>query len=117
MRASWLLALVALQPSASKVSVRFHEPVVLSGRFANPEHAAVSLPTPPHRRPAASLADRYAYRQSPWEPATIDGNESIGCDSYHALSPRHLFGQVRPAPSPHRQRPDRDAGCAGAATV
>ena len=47
---AFLLAL-ALQPSASKVSVRFHEPVVLSGRFANPEHAAVSLPTPLWRTP------------------------------------------------------------------
>ena len=85
-------------------------PVVLSGSFANPEHAAVSLPTPPHDDAWWSCWQPphcccYAYRQSPWEPATIDGNESIGCDSYHALSPRHLFGQVRPAPPPPTSPP------------
>ena len=107
MMRAWLLGL-ALQPSASKVSVSFHEPVVLSGRFANPEHAAVSPPTPPHDawwscwQPPHCCC--YASRQRPWEPATIDGNESIGCDSYHALSPRHLFGQV-PRPFPPIPRP------------
>jgi hypothetical protein len=38
------------------VTVRFHEPVVLRGAFENPQRA-----------------------KKPWEPSTIDGNNSIGC--------------------------------------
>jgi hypothetical protein len=68
--AALLLVMGAQMLPHAAVKLHFHEPVVLSGSFPNPGHV-----------------------KSPWEPATIDGNESIGCDSYHSLDGKHLFGQ------------------------
>jgi hypothetical protein len=60
--------------AAAAVTLRFHEPVILAGKFKDPEH-----------------------KLQPWKPKTLDGNESIGCDSYHALDEKHLFGQYERA--------------------